>query len=238
MKVLLTLKGVGDLSENRTYQNVFDKANTTFAKNLREMIPGKKVGELAKYLGCTPQAINQYKQGTAFPKTENLIKIAEYLGVSMDYLLGLSNVSSLDPDVKMVCQYTGLSESSVLALRENRYPADIEVINELLSSDGFWEMVSKIAYLRAFEVRLSTERRLAKEKLQSGETEDTGYRLIASHSATMTSLKVAYLEVVESLPYLIDELYKYHQLIDDSMLEVFTDDTMLEILSILSKEDE
>ena len=223
------------MSENRTYQDVFNKANTSFAKRLRELIPSERVEELKEYLHCTPQAINQYKQGTAFPKTENLIKIAEFLGVSMDYLLGFSSVSSLDPDVKAVCQYTGLSEKNVQLLHENKYPTDMEVVNELLSSDGFWEMVSKIAYLRAEEVWVSTERRLAKEKMQSGEIDDTGFKILASHTERTILLKVAYLEVIESLPCLIDELYKYHQLFNDPTLEVFTDDT---VLKILKEEDE
>ena len=56
--------------------------------------------ELANYLGCTVQAVNQYKNGTAFPKVENLIKIAEYYGVSLDYLVGLSDCKLRNPSAE------------------------------------------------------------------------------------------------------------------------------------------
>ena len=65
---------------------VFDKAESPFAKRLRELVTNPAA--LKECLGCSQQAINQYKQGTAFPKTENLIKIADFYGVSVDYLLG------------------------------------------------------------------------------------------------------------------------------------------------------
>ena len=91
-----------------------DKSNTLLAERMRELITDTK--ELKEYLGCSAQAINQFKQGTAYPKTENLIKIASFYNVSVDYLLGLSNAKSMDTTVQTICKYTGLSEKSVNSL--------------------------------------------------------------------------------------------------------------------------
>ena len=97
------------------------KANSAFAKRLREefLTDSVKVQQLADSLGCSTQAINQYKQGTSFPKMENLIKIAEFYNCSLDYLIGLSDVKSPEADLQSVCAYTGLSELSVSVLHNN-----------------------------------------------------------------------------------------------------------------------
>lgn len=82
----------------------------TFSERLSALCASSK--ELANYLGCSVQAVNQYKNGTAFPKTENLIKIAEYFGVSLDYLVGFSNSKSRDLNAeRMRSQILMLSDS-------------------------------------------------------------------------------------------------------------------------------
>lgn len=106
-------------------RDVAEKANTPLARNLSDLI-GKDVSKMAEYLNCSPQAINQYKQGTAVPQVEKLIKIAEYFNVSTDYLLGLSNVKSTDTELKGVCEYTGLSEKAVNVLK--RFKNEEQVI--------------------------------------------------------------------------------------------------------------
>lgn len=97
------------------------KANSAFAKRLREefLTDSVKVQQLADCLGCSTQAINQYKQGTSFPKMENLIKIAEFYNCSLDYLIGLSDVKSPEADLQSVCAYTGLSEVAIKVLHEH-----------------------------------------------------------------------------------------------------------------------
>ena len=97
-------------------RDVAEKANTPLARNLSDLI-GRDVSKMAEYLTCSPQAIIQYKQGTAVPQVEKLIKIAEYFNVSTDYLLGLSNVKSTDTELKGVCEYTGLTEKAVAVLK-------------------------------------------------------------------------------------------------------------------------
>lgn len=43
--------------------------------------------ELAEYVGIRPQTISQYTKGETAPSAEHLLKIADYLQVSTDYLL-------------------------------------------------------------------------------------------------------------------------------------------------------
>ena len=49
---------------------------------------GDKYGE--KYR-CTQNAISKYEKEQREPRTDLLIKIAKYFGVSMDYILGIDD---------------------------------------------------------------------------------------------------------------------------------------------------
>ncbi len=44
--------------------------------------------KVAKETGISQGLMNEYKNGVKFPTIQNLIKIADYLDCSIDYLLG------------------------------------------------------------------------------------------------------------------------------------------------------
>ncbi len=110
----------------------WDKTNCPLSKRLQDLI--KDPGALAAFLGCTVQAVNQYKQGTAFPKTENLIKIAEYYYVSLDYLLGFTNIPNRDTTLQSINEVTGLSVDAICKLNDisKSNPAFCEIISLML----------------------------------------------------------------------------------------------------------
>ncbi len=49
---------------------------------------GKSGNSILKELSLSPTAISEWKKGKSKPTVEALIKIADYFGVSVDYLLG------------------------------------------------------------------------------------------------------------------------------------------------------
>lgn len=130
---------------SRYDSKIADKANSAFAKKFKGLVPDAKTANaLKEYLGVSIQAINQYKQGTAYPKTENLIKIADFFGISVDYLLGITSTPNRDTTMQAVCDFTGLSEKAVSIL--NKADGDeLDLISFLIekriSSD-----VSSMAY--------------------------------------------------------------------------------------------
>ena len=81
------------------------EVNVMFPARLRTLmqkgIDGKRVTQqdLATATGYTRQAISLYLDGSVLPNVEKLCAIAEYFGVSADYLLGLSDTSTSDKDV-------------------------------------------------------------------------------------------------------------------------------------------
>ena len=44
--------------------------------------------QMAEYLGIKPRAYQYYEGGTHYPEVPNLMKLADYFGVTVDYLLG------------------------------------------------------------------------------------------------------------------------------------------------------
>ena len=57
----------------------------TLIKLMKEK--GITVNKLAEYLNCTTQAISNYRLKKTTPNYETLIKLADYFGVSCDFLL-------------------------------------------------------------------------------------------------------------------------------------------------------
>ena len=91
-----------------------DKYNSPFAVRFRELCKDTATAaKLRQYLGVTSQTISQFKLGTTLPKTENLIRIADFFNVSVDYLLGRTNTASQDVTIQAVCSTTGLSQAAV-----------------------------------------------------------------------------------------------------------------------------
>lgn len=100
----------------RVKRNIADKFNTPLAIRLRFLIEksGITQNQLAQKLGKTRQAINSYTLGITVPDSDTIVKLSQFFDVSSDYLLGLSEAKTSDKDLQYVCNFTGLSEESVL----------------------------------------------------------------------------------------------------------------------------
>lgn len=112
--------------------NKNDRFNDTFPTRLRQLVKEKGVtqAELASLLGISRQSFSAYCDGNTQPNIENTVKMAEYFGVSVDYLFGLSDIRATDPATKSLCESLGLSEISIANLNED--PAVSRVVDFLL----------------------------------------------------------------------------------------------------------
>ena len=104
-------KSVSEISGNNIFairlQNLMKENNTTQQ-------------QLSEAVGISRQAVSQYCDSSTIPNANKLLSIAKYFNVSTDYLLGLSTVKDINTktELKEVCNYTGLSELSVISLHE------------------------------------------------------------------------------------------------------------------------
>jgi transcriptional regulator with XRE-family HTH domain len=107
-------------------KDIGEAYNSYFAKRLRKLMGNDdtnemnkvKQNELADFCDTTRQTISNYINGTTFPTSDKIFKIAAYFGVSSDYLLGLTNTPTpIKTDeqraLRTACDYTGLKEKTI-----------------------------------------------------------------------------------------------------------------------------
>ena len=115
------------------------KYDDPFAVRLRHLLdackPTIKQETLANAIGVSRQAISQYRDGSAQPSFDKLLKIAEFFNVSTDYLLGVVSEPTRNVNIQQFCELTGLTENSVNRLegmkRVTTYYTSI--INQLIN---------------------------------------------------------------------------------------------------------
>ncbi|WP_294366278.1 helix-turn-helix transcriptional regulator [uncultured Ruminococcus sp.] len=89
-------------------------------RKLREetSTPQQKIADL---LGVTRQSLSLYEKGERTINVEALGKLAEFFNVSADYLLGLSDVRSVEQDMQTACEVTGLTEKAIENIQNAYY---------------------------------------------------------------------------------------------------------------------
>lgn len=99
----------------------WEKEKSPFATTLRLLMDKQPIttqAQLAEITGKTRQTISQYVNGVSEPGYDTLVKIADHFHVSLDYLLGRSDVSSIDLTVQDIHRITGLTEENITLLME------------------------------------------------------------------------------------------------------------------------
>lgn len=84
----------------------------TFASRLKQLRLDKNLRQeqVAKLVGVNKSAISTYENNTRQPSFDILVRLATLYRVSTDYLLGMTNIRSLD--------LSGLSDEEVAAVSE------------------------------------------------------------------------------------------------------------------------
>lgn len=65
----------------------------------------------------TRQSVGNWLNGT-MPHAEQLKRISQTFNVSVDWLLGISDIRTPNTNIRYMCEYTGLSENAVHALHD------------------------------------------------------------------------------------------------------------------------
>lgn len=84
----------------------------TFASRLRQLRLDKNLRQeqVAKQIGVNKSAISTYENNTRQPSFDILVRLATLYRVSTDYLLGMTNIRSLD--------LSGLSDEEAAVISE------------------------------------------------------------------------------------------------------------------------
>lgn len=71
--------------------------------------------KVAKETGISQGQMNEYKNGKRMPTTENLIKIAEYLKCSIDFLLGRTGAD--EREIQLISDFRKLNDEGKTAVQ-------------------------------------------------------------------------------------------------------------------------
>lgn len=77
---------------------------------------GKSIQDIAEELGFSKNLFYRWK--TSEPKARDLEKVADYFGVSVDYLLGREEQTKKDPLTYYRMDTSGMTEDQIKILRE------------------------------------------------------------------------------------------------------------------------
>ncbi|NCE63567.1 XRE family transcriptional regulator [Pseudoflavonifractor sp. 524-17] len=137
--------------------DVAEKLSAPLTQRLNELITDSN--ELKDFLGCSIQAVNQYKLGTSRPSLENLCKIADFYGVSTDYLLGRTTVRTSAVDKREMCDYSGLTESALEYLHSlHDSPDYLRIISAILEDKTFQAILPDIPNLEKVKLAVELDR--------------------------------------------------------------------------------
>ena len=129
-----------------------------FSERLSDLMKerGLKQQDLADVLGIKRQTVSLYMTGQSMPDAEQVKNIAMFFSVSADWLLGLSNTKTLDLNIKLVCEFLGLSENVVIALKKvkcseilSEFSKDPDLELHVFPADGLSEIFASDSFFRA-----------------------------------------------------------------------------------------
>lgn len=123
-----------------------DKLIKNFEKRLTDCMSKNNCSgdKLARDTGFSKATISGYKNGKYEAKICALAAIARYFGVSTDYMLGLTDVKTVKPDLKSSCEYTHLSDSAVEQLHTadlKKHPLYRDIASYLIEQEIFEKIV-------------------------------------------------------------------------------------------------
>lgn len=101
---------------------------------------------VSEKIGCVLKTYQNYEQGRNFPTLEYATRLSDLYGVSIDYLLGKSQYTSIDNE--KIGELIGLSNQSIDTLKKiNNLPHtddDIKILNYIMSDVGEFSLFLNI----------------------------------------------------------------------------------------------
>lgn len=141
----------------------------------------ESIVEISKGTGIERSLVNKHYNGDRQIQPHHIVKYAKYFNVSSDYLLGLSPVKTTDINKKKICEYTRLTDESVLALAEFLPDENISVLNFFMV-ESLYDFVEFLDSFVEYKSKLSNYAQCQKEHI---EEEKTGEMLNADSFITL-----------------------------------------------------
>ena len=142
------------------------------AQRLRLLLErdGITLNQLGKRLGKSPSVMKNYLEKPVDIGISALTEIADVFKVPTDYLLGRTDCQTMDDNLRGICDYTGLSDSTVMGLHNS--PDSITDLTRLFI-DEFSTSIDRITLERLLVVISMAEKRQEEDFLTDTSTSAT-----------------------------------------------------------------
>ncbi len=194
--------------------------NKILPTRLRDALKARGLlpGTLAEQIGVQRQAVNYYLNGDRVPDAERLAKIAAALGVSCDYLLGLSKVPAIEADIKAAAEYTGLSSDAIKtlnSLKEAGASDSATMINILLQNTTGAEHENILPIMLAYYKGLGA----------NIEVDNALVRIIAKHNIDIENIDDIFsvYESLKNIDFFVDGQEGYSFTVEELYLQGLKD---------------
>ncbi|MDR2729134.1 MAG: helix-turn-helix domain-containing protein [Chitinispirillales bacterium] len=108
--------------------------DSPICKRINQLLEKGDVKDFCERLGITDRTVYHWRKGQPRPDIDRLGDIADYFGVTTDYLTGRIDNPSPNIEVAAVCEYTGLSDKAVKNLNYfAHYKDETYSMSEMLS---------------------------------------------------------------------------------------------------------
>lgn len=172
--------------------------------------------EVANALGVRRETVKQWENAERQIKAGDLLKLAEYYGVSIDYLVRGGKIITADEKVRYASETTGLSEEAVMKI--------MRINSDYVFGEGA-EFISKIIEANTFENFLYEMLNFSSVtdcvNILLNNTEDGGEittdDIRQSHYSTFESAKsdlvLQKYTAAANFDFLVDELFEYSKIL-------------------------
>ena len=174
--------------------------------------------ELANGIGIHVNIVSYWCRATRIPNTEQIISIAKFLGVSSDYLLGLTDKKAPDIDMRALCDKTGLTEQAAVNLikimvEDENSDAAADALNALFGDfDGLYGLAAAVS-------GMMEECNHATDYLNQHDDTISGLAKAYKTGKVIDGMELWYFKACEAFRRVLDKAFHYRNIIDDLQRE-------------------
>ena len=178
-----------------------------FAERFRELRGEKTQDEFALLLDISRPTVYYYENGERLPDALVIQRICERCNVSADWLLGISDVKTVDVETAAISKLIGLDEAAIKKLHFISHSDELDSW-QLLSSEDFVHLLNKLILHENFIGILRGMRGAIKENLRLQK------RKAPSRSSDIFDTSSALFATIQRLTVVIDDLSNDTEYVD------------------------
>jgi len=123
--------------------------DSPICKRINALLEKGDTKDFCRKLGITERTMYHWRKGQSRPDIDRLGDIADYFGVTTDYLTGRIDNPSPNVEVAAICEYTGLSDKAAgklheMTLNKAESYSESEIFSKIITDGRFGEFMKRV----------------------------------------------------------------------------------------------